>query len=207
MSTSPTKSGKPADGRRLRTERTRQRLVEAYLGLAFEHAPRMPTSVEIAERAGCSVRSVFERFPDLNKLQIAAVIHALDRVIALVPPPQLDANQSTRIEDYVTMRAQFCEIWSRFWRGILANRAESDDLKQKISRFQETRISRLEVIFGQELATLPDAERRKVLLTLGILTDASSWNSMREFLGLSIDEARAVWVDAIQRLLPKAPPA
>ena len=30
---------------------------------------------------------------------------------------------------------------------------------------------------------------------------------MREFFGLSIDEARAVWVDSVQRLLPPTPPS
>ena len=32
----------------------------------------MPTAVQIAERAGYSVRSIFERFPDLNALRVAA---------------------------------------------------------------------------------------------------------------------------------------
>lgn len=205
MSAAATRPEKPVDGRRLRTERTRQRLVEAYLGLAFEHAPRVPTSAEIAERASCSVRSVFERFPDLHKLQVAAASHALDRVVALAPPPQHDAEQNTRIESHVEMRAHFCEIWGRLWQGVLVNRADSDELRQKISRFQELRLSRLEVAFGQELATLPNVERRRTLLALGLVTDASSWNYMREFLGLSIDEARAVWVGAIQRLLPSPP--
>src|SRR6185295_16787979 len=73
-------SGVPAaasmtDGRRLRSERTRQAIVEAYLALLRDD-PRIPTSTQIAERAGYSVRSVFERFPDLLSLRIAATDHA-----------------------------------------------------------------------------------------------------------------------------------
>ena len=51
------------DGRRLRSERTKQLIIEAYLALAHEHSPHAPTAAEIAHRAGYSVRSVFERFP------------------------------------------------------------------------------------------------------------------------------------------------
>src|SRR5262249_54779462 len=58
------------DGRRQRSERTRELIIEAYLALLRE-TPKIPTSSQIAERAGYSVRSVFERFPDLLTLRIA----------------------------------------------------------------------------------------------------------------------------------------
>src|SRR5258707_1384214 len=59
------------DGRRLRSERTRQYIIGAYLALLSE-GPRVPTAMQIAERAGYSVRSLFERFPDLLTLSLAA---------------------------------------------------------------------------------------------------------------------------------------
>ena len=66
-------SSQPAaiDGRRLRSERTKQFIIEACLALLSE-SPKVPTGAEIAERAGYSVRSVFERFPDLLALSLAA---------------------------------------------------------------------------------------------------------------------------------------
>lgn len=207
MSAAPTHPAKRVDGRRLRTERTRQRLIEAYLGLAFDHSPRMPTAAEIAERAGCSARSVFERFPDLHSLQVAAAGHALDRVAAVAPPPMLDTDRDARIEHQVETRARLCEVWGRLWRSLLVNRGDSDELRQRIGKFQELRLERLEVAFRPELATLTDVERRQTLVALVLLTDASSWSCMREFLGLSVAEACAVWVGSIQRLLPSTPPA
>lgn len=164
-------------------------------------------AVEIAERAGCCVRSVFERFPDLHNLQVAAAGHAMDQVAALAPPPLLDADRNARIEHQVQMRSHLCEIWGRLWRSLLVNRGDSDELRQKISKFQELRLSRLKVAFHPELAILPDVERRQILVALALLTDVSSWHCMREFLGLSVDEARAVWVDSLQRLLPSTLPA
>ncbi len=162
----------------------------------------MPTAAEIATRAGCSVRSVFERFPDLHNLQVAAASYAMDRVAEQAPQPLLDADRNARIQHQVEMRSHLCEIWGRLWRSLLVNRGDSDELRQKISKFQELRLTRLEVAFRPELAILPDVERRQILVALALLTDVSSWHCMREFLGMSVDEARAVWVGALQRLLP-----
>ena len=39
------------DGRRLRSERTKQLIIEAFLSLLRDN-PQMPTAVQIAERAG-----------------------------------------------------------------------------------------------------------------------------------------------------------
>jgi hypothetical protein len=74
------------DGRRLRGERTRRYIIEAYLALLSE-SPRLATAIQIAERADYSVRSLFERFPGLLTLSVddacAVWIRAID---GLLPP-------------------------------------------------------------------------------------------------------------------------
>ena len=77
LSKRPTPTVSRIDGRRLRSVRTKQLIIEAYLALATEKSPQVPTAAQIAERAGYSVRSVFERFPDIHSLQVAAVDYAL----------------------------------------------------------------------------------------------------------------------------------
>ena len=74
------------DGRRLRSERTRQTIIEAYLALLREN-PQVPTAAQIAERAGYSVRSIFERFPDLLSLRIAATDYVFAVGNAQAAPP------------------------------------------------------------------------------------------------------------------------
>ena len=97
------------DGRRLRSERTKQLIIEAYLALARATPPRVPTAAEIAEKAGYSVRSVFERFPDIRALQVAAVDYSLAQLAALAPPRGADGDRRTRIESHVRSRGQTCE--------------------------------------------------------------------------------------------------
>src|SRR5476649_2642341 len=91
LSASPARKPARIDGRRLRSERTKQLIIEAFLALLRDD-PQVPTAVQIAERAGYSVRSIFERFPDLNALRVAATDYALAQAAALAPARQIDAD-------------------------------------------------------------------------------------------------------------------
>lgn len=60
-------------------------------------------------------------------------------------------------------------------------------------------------MYAPELSTLPDGERRHLLIVLELLVDVESWARMQEFFGLSFDEFCAAWAQAIDRLLPPTP--
>jgi AcrR family transcriptional regulator len=201
VSSSPAK----IDGRRLRSERTKQLIIEAYLALARELSPRVPTAAEIAEKAGYSVRSVFERFPDIRALQVAAVDYSLAQLAALSPPRGADGDRDTRIESHVRTRGQTCERWLPLWRSLVVNQGDSPELKARILQSRERAMARMEMMFASEFALLQVSERRQVLIALEALTDVESWARMRELFGLSNDEACLVWTQAIDRLLPAGP--
>src|SRR5689334_19002602 len=176
------------DGRRLRSERTKQLIIEAYLALAHEKSPQVPTAAEIAQRAGYSVRSVFERFPDIHALQVAAVDYAMVQVAALAPSHDGRGDRHVRIRTQVESRAQGCERWLPLWRSLITNHGDSPDLQQRIVTSRERVIRRLEVMYAPELSTLGDKERRQLLIVLEALTDVESWARMREFFGLTFDD-------------------
>jgi AcrR family transcriptional regulator len=194
------------DGRRQRSVRTRQLFIDAYLALLRED-PHIPTSARIAERAGYSVRSVFERFPDLLSLRIAATDHAFALGNAQAQPRDLDADRPTRIRSQVQIRAQTCETWLPLWRALVANHGESPELKARIRLVRAAIVQRLEAMYRPELSTLDEGRRRNTLVALEALTDFESWARMREDYGLSVEQARAVWIEAIDRLLPPTPEA
>ena len=195
------------DGRRLRSERTKQLIIEAYLALLRERPTTpVPTAAEIAERAGYSVRSVFERFPDLHTLRVAAADYGLAHAAALAPARDVDADRPTRIKSQVETRAGTCERGVALWRALTFNVDEDDALKARL-RFARTRtMERLEIMYQPELSTLAETDRRNMLITLEALTDMESWARMREMHGLSFAEACAVWIRAIDRMLPPTPP-
>ncbi len=192
------------DGRHMRSERTRRLIVEAYMALVRENN-QVPTAVQIAERAGYSVRSIFERFPDLHAIRVAATDYAIAEAKALGAPRDINADRQTRIRSQVDARARNCERWLPLWRALSSNSRESPELQQRVRMIRQLIVMRIEVMFKPELATLAEADRKKTLLALEALTDFESWARMSEMFGLSYEQACTVWVRAIDRLLPPTP--
>jgi hypothetical protein len=192
------------DGRRQRSERTRQLIIEAYLAL-LRASPRIPTSNQIAERAGYSVRSLFERFPDLLSLRIAATDHAFALGAAQAVVRDADADRATRIRSQVQTRAKTCENWLPLWRALNANQGESTELKMRLALVRDAIWKRLEIMYKPELAGLDEGRRRHMLIALEAITDFESWGRMREDNGLSVEQACAVWIKVIDELLPPTP--
>ena len=192
------------DGRRLRSERTRRLIIEAYVALVRETG-QMPTAVQIAERAGYSVRSIFERFPDLTALRVAVTDYAIAEARADAALRDLDADRLSRIKSQVEQRGRGCERWLPLWRVLSSGLSEAPDLQQRIGMIRQLIVMRMEMMFRPELSTVSDPVRKKIMLALESLMDFESWARMRELYGLSFDEASAVWIKAIDRLLPPTP--
>lgn len=190
-----------SDGRLRRSAQTRQALIDAYLDLLRENQ-KPPTTQEIAKRAGCSVRSIFERFSDLLTLSLAAADYAFEQAMAQAAVPNVDADLHTQLKSQVEMRAVICEQWLPLWRALLRYQSKSPELSMRIKRIRAVMGARLALVYGPELSTLPEEERTQLLLALDILTDFESWGRLREDHCLSIEAARDVWINAMRRLLP-----
>lgn len=192
------------DGRRLRSQRTRRYMIEAYLA-TLQEGRGLPTAAQIAERAGYSVRSLFERFPDLLSLSLAAADHAFVQANAQAVVQNLDGDRATRIRTQVETRGRTCEQWLPLWRALTRNLHHSEELKVRMDRVRDAVRLRLELMYRLELGTLAPVERRRTLIALEAITDFESWARMRETFGLSIEQAGEVWIRAIDRLLPPTP--
>lgn len=193
------------DGRRLRSERTKQYIIEAYLSLLRQN-PRPPTASQIADRAGYSVRSLFERFPDLLSLSLAAADFAFAQANAQAAIRNATADRATRIRTQVETRAQTCEDWLPLWRALVLNQQVSEELRLRIRRVREAIVARIVLMYRPELDSVSHVERRRTLIAIEALTDFESWARMREAAGLSFEDACTVWIRAIDRLLPPTPP-
>jgi AcrR family transcriptional regulator len=193
------------DRRRLRSARTRQAIIDAYLSLARE-TQQIPTATRIAERAGCSVRSIFERFTDLHGLRVAATDYSFVQAAAQVLIAEPRGDRASRIALHAKSRGQVCEYWLPLWRALIANQGDSVALKTRIEMVREAILKRVEMVYQSELAAVSEQQRHRVLIAIDSLIDFESWAHMREGRGLSFDEACAVWRYAIDRVLPPTPP-
>lgn len=194
------------DGRRLRSERTRQLIIEAYLALLLEHR-RMPTSAEIADRAGYSVRSIFERFSDLDTLSLAAADYAIVLGQAEAVARDTEGDRATRIRSHVLTRAEACEKWLPLWRMLTAKPVEEQvtNLRARVLAVRQANLERVELMYQPELATLEPPVRKALVMALVTLTSFERWGALREDFGMAWDSALDVWVSAIDRMLPGSP--
>jgi hypothetical protein len=189
------------DGRRLRSERTRQAIIEAFMRL-LRRKPAMPTAFQIAEEAGCSARSVFERFSDLNALSVAAADYAIVQGQADAAARNVDADRTTRIYSHVETRALVCEKWLPLWQLIV--RQEQPELRKRAAMVRSISIERLKLMYAPELSKLAEVERDRLIMALATLTSFESWDQLRHCYNLSMEDAQAVWRSAIDRMLPLA---
>lgn len=201
----PRRRRRQVDGRRLRSERTRHLIIEAYLDL-LRLAPGMPTAVQIAEHAGYSVRSIFERFSDLDALSLAAADYALAVGQAEAMAHDVEGDRPTRIGSHVETRAYACEKWLPLWRILIGSQSRIADLKPRIALARQGNMTRLKLMYAPELSTLAAPAREQLLVALVTLISFESWDLMRDHFGLSPEAARDVWRSTIDRMLPPTPP-
>ena len=192
------------DGRYARSARTRQLIVEAFIDLLREKG-EVPTAAEIAKRARYSVRSVFERFADFTELAVAAFGHIVQQGLSTPVGDKADADRASRLDFHVGVRARNCEKWLPLWRVLMKTQVASKALAPQIDGLRVASRARISLMYRPELETLPEPRRRATVIAIEALIDFESWGRMREHHGLSVDEARDVWLMAIDRLLPPTP--
>lgn len=190
------------DGRRQRSERTRLAIILAYLEL-LRRNPVMPTAAQIAEQAGYSTRSIFERFVDLDALSLATADYAIAQGQAEAVARHVDGDRPTRIRSHVETRAFACEKWLPLWR-IITSQDQLAELKTRVVLVRLANIERIQLMYAPELSSLPELPRSQLVMALATLTSFESWDQMRHCHGLSVDAAQAVWRSAIDRMLPSA---
>jgi AcrR family transcriptional regulator len=193
-----------SDGRSARSERTKREFVEAYIALLRERRA-VPTAAQIADRAGYSLRTLYMHFSDIATLSEATCDYAIAQGLSVPVGNMRAADRQTRIRFQVDVRARNSERWLPLWRMLLHYQDSVPGLERRVRIARTLIYERLQLMYDQELATLPEDERRATLLALEAVVDMQSWGHMREAHGLSYEEAAQAWITAIDRLLPPTP--
>src|SRR3954452_3943719 len=113
--------GRPAesvsgDGRAARSVRTRRAIVDALRALHHEGDLR-PTAPRVAERAGVSVRTVWQHFEDLETLLVAAGQRDLEIARSFVTAIDVGLPCADRVRLLVEQRARMFEAMAPPWRA------------------------------------------------------------------------------------------
>jgi len=92
------------DGRRLRSERSRQAIMDAMLGLV-EEGILVPTAQQVSERAGVGIRSVFRHFSDMESLFATADVRIREQYHGLFAGGNREGSLEERVLHAVEQRA------------------------------------------------------------------------------------------------------
>ncbi len=186
----------PLDGRTARSRRTRESIVDATIGL-LEDGDLRPTAPRVAERAGVSVRSVFQHFVDLESLHAAVAERLVDRVAFLLLPIDPALPLRERIAQFLHQRSQLLEVVTPIRRAADVHGPFSAEITQRLRDGQAFLCSEVEAAFAPELDTLGPADRADVLDALDLVLSWASWDNLRTVRGRDESAARAV----IERLV------
>ena len=183
-------SGDRIDGRTARAQRTSRAVVDALLSL-IEDGDLRPTGPRIAERAGVSLRSVFQHFNDLESLFAALGAREIERLADLAAPLAIDQSLDERLAAFVGQRAKILEAITPVRRASLLQEPFSAELRQ--TRDAILRLGRAEVarVFSRELDALGE-EREVVLDALDAASTWSFWDVLRSQQGRQAEDAAAV---------------
>ena len=151
------------------------------------------------------MRSVFERFVDLDAVRVAVADHAIAQAAASAVPSAVVADRAARVRSHVEVRGRACERWLGLWRAIKVGTESTPELRQRGQLVRTLARRRFETMYRPELESMQEDARRRISIAIEELTDPESWGRMRELYRLSFDEACAVWIRAIDRLLPATP--
>jgi AcrR family transcriptional regulator len=200
-----TSAGTVVDGRSLRAERTRTALAAAYLDLLTEGDLR-PTAERIAERAGCSPRSVFKHFPDRESLFAAASEVQEARVLELMgDSPDPNAPLDERLDAFVEQRARFHEFVTPVRRAALLTEPFSETIAEKLTMARSAGAAQVEYVFRAELDGMHRRAKADMLAALTAIAAWPTWESLRKHQGLPADRASTIMRSMLSAQLKSAP--
>ena len=170
--------------------------MDALLELIDEGDLR-PPAPRIADRAGVSLRSVFQHFRDLEGLFAYATDRQLERIGALVRPLPTTGPLDDRLDAFIDQRAKIYEAVTPVRRAALAQEPFSPHAVVARDRLLAVARAELERTFGLELAEAPS----DLLEALDAAASWQVWEALRNHQGLDVDEARKVLRRLLRSLL------
>jgi TetR/AcrR family transcriptional regulator of autoinduction and epiphytic fitness len=193
----------PSDGRAARSHRTRRAIVDAMRSLHAEGDLR-PTAPRVAERAGVSLRTVWQQFADMETLLVEACRRDLEILLSLVQRIDPDQPLAARISSFVSQRSRVLEKMSPTWRAARMHKPSSGELRRNKADMLARARAELETVFAIELNQLEGDERRHLTDALHAISIWAFWESLRTDLGLSPRQARELFGATFTALLAEA---
>jgi TetR/AcrR family transcriptional regulator, regulator of autoinduction and epiphytic fitness len=187
------------DGRSARALRTREAIVDALLAL-IDDGELKPPAPRIAERAGVSLRSIYQHFEDLEALFAAAHRRYTERLLAIAAEVPDTGSLESRLDAFVEQRARIMEAVTPARRASLLQEPFSQQLRDGRNRIYELATAETVRVFRAELAGLDEECRADLVAAASMAASWEAWEHLR-LGGLDVDGARRVMRMTLSALL------
>ena len=183
-----------SDGRRRRSETSRDKIVEAMLALVAE-GQITPSAEQVAGRAQVGLRSVFRHFKDMESLY-AEMTARLSRHYQMWLVPFDSADWREQLGETLDRRASTYERLMPFKRAADAHRHESAAIQAEHARTLALMRARLQSLLPERITG--DA---LVFEALDLLLSFETWQRLRVEQHLPVGKARTLLKAQVDRLI------
>lgn len=166
------------DGRRARGLRTRDAIISALLDL-IAGGDIAPTAQRIADRAGVSVRSVYQHFADVEGLYADAAERTYEWVRETAKEVDTSLPLARRVEAFVDNRANVLETLLPFHRAVRLMEPNSDRVHGYRVAMEKWDKERVGKVFAAELKSVDSSRRTAVHAGIDVLASTDAWDHLR----------------------------
>lgn len=189
------KENPQADGRRQRSQRSREKILRAYWELMLD-GDMEPSAAAIAEHAGVGLRSVFRHFEDLDTLLRDLMHLCYDEITPEFMTPLKSKYWKDQLSELVNRNVM---IWERIKVPNMAGeigRFKSQVLMDDYQRSRNLEISGIKAILPTDIDNYD-----KVLLALDASMCFSTMRRLHEDRKLSIPKVKGVMIMMVQSII------
>lgn len=192
---SGTTESEVVDGRRQRSERSREAIINASLDL-MNDGNLIPTAQAIAERAGVGIRSFFRHFADMDTLFAAVDERSRDEYEDYFLGGDRDGTLEERILHAVERHADGYEALSNTVLSTSAQLWRSEVLRKNYARYQRGLRKDLDD-WLPELKKMSGSQREAI----DAIASFEMWHRLRYHQGLSKKSAIKLLVELMNGLI------
>ncbi len=196
MSTAKTANKSPeTDGRKLRTNDSRKKIVDAFLSLINE-GNVSPSAEQVATTAGVGLRTVFRRFNEMELLHRELVTEVQARFLPQFLIPFKSTDWRGQLDESLARRAEIFELLMPYRIAAKVHKHNSDFIKTNMERWNTTQEKVIENL-------MPFSAKDEPVKMAAVKASMSfeNWIQMRTFQKLPPKQAKAVMIYMTQAAL------
>lgn len=190
---------KPSDGRRQRSQRSRQKILEAMWAIMLD-GDMDPSAADIAEKAGVGLRSVFRHFEDMETIHRELVLLAEAKVTPLMMQPFKAQNWKGQLVELVSRTVDLWDPLLVPHTAVETRRFKSDILMDDYKRSRMKELSSVKAVLPSDIS-----DYETVLISLDAILCFSTIRRLREDRKLSLEQTKTVMTHMVEAIIKDIP--